>query len=94
VEATRNWYWLYELLEDQGVTVKLADARKVRLIAESQLKNDKVDPRSLAQLERTGFLPEAYIPPRAIRDNREYLRYLVDDLERRIVWRPKRSSCN
>jgi len=75
VEATRNWYWLYELLEDQGVTVKLADARKVRLIAEAQLKNDKVDPRSLAQLERTGFLPEAYIPPRKIRDNREYLRY-------------------
>jgi transposase len=75
VEATRNWYWLYELLEELGVTVKLANARKVRLIAEARLKNDKVDPKALAQLERTGFLPEAYIPPRAIRDNREYLRY-------------------
>jgi transposase len=75
VEATRNWYWLYELLEELGVTVKLANARKVRLIAEARLKSDKVDPGSLAQLERTGFLPEAYIPPRAIRDNREYLRY-------------------
>jgi transposase len=75
VEATRNWYWMYELLEEQGVAVKLANARKVRLIAEARLKNDKVDPKSLAQLERTGFLPEAYIPPRTIRDNREYLRY-------------------
>jgi len=75
VEATRNWYWLYEHLEELGVTVKLANARKVRLIAEARLKNDKVDPKTLAQLERTGFLPEAYIPPRAIRDNREYLRY-------------------
>jgi transposase len=75
VEATRDWYWLYELLEELGVTVKLAHARKVRLIAESWLKSDKVDPRSLAQLERTGFLPEAYISPRPIRDNREYLRY-------------------
>jgi transposase len=75
VEATRNWYWLYEQLEELGVTVRLANARKVRLIAEARLKNDKVDPRTLAQLERTGFLPEAYIPPRAIRDNREYLRY-------------------
>jgi len=75
VEATRDWYWLYELLEELGVTVKLANARKVRLIAEAWLKNDKVDPRSLAQLERTGFLPEAYISPRPIRDNREYLRY-------------------
>jgi transposase len=75
VEATRNWYWLYELLEELGLTVKLASARKVRLIAEATLKNDKVDPVTLAQLERTGFLPEAYIPPREIRDNREYLRY-------------------
>jgi transposase len=75
VEATRDWYWLYEMLEELGVTVKLAHARKVRLIAESWLKSDKVDPRSLAQLERTGFLPEAYISPRPIRDNREYLRY-------------------
>jgi len=75
VEATRDWYWLYELLEELGVTVKLAHARKVRLIAESWLKSDKVDPKSLAQLERTGFLPEAYISPREIRDNREYLRY-------------------
>jgi transposase len=75
VEATRDWYWLYELLEELGVTVKLANARKVRLIAEAWLKNDKVDPKSLAQLERTGFLPEAYISPRPVRDNREYLRY-------------------
>jgi transposase len=75
VEATRDWYWLYELLEELGVTVKLANARKVRLIAEARLKTDKVDPRSLAQLERTGFLPEAYISPRPVRDNREYLRY-------------------
>lgn len=75
VEATRNWYWLYELMEAQGVVVKLANARKVRLIAEARLKNDKVDPKTLAHLERTGFLPEAYIPPREIRDNREYLRY-------------------
>jgi transposase len=75
LEATRNWYWLYEFLEELGVTVKLAHARKVRLIAEAKLKNDKVDPIALAQMERTGFLPEAYIPPRSIRDSREYLRY-------------------
>jgi len=75
VEATRNWYWLYELLEEHGVEVKLAHARKVRLIAEAKLKNDKVDAKRLAELELKDFLPEAYIPPREIRDNREYLRY-------------------
>ena len=75
VEATRSWYWLYELLEELGVSVKLANARMVRLIAEARVKTDKVDAKTLAQLERTGFLPEAYIPPRQVRDNRELLRH-------------------
>jgi transposase len=74
LESTRNWYWLYELLEEYA-EVKLASPRKVRLIAEAKVKSDKIDARTLAHLERTGFLPESYIPPREIRDRRELLRY-------------------
>ena len=74
MESTRTWYWLYELLEDYA-EVKLANPRKVRLIAEAKVKTDKIDARTLAHLERTGFLPESYIPPREIRDKRELLRY-------------------
>jgi transposase len=77
MEATRNWYWLYELLESLGLDVKLANSRKVRLIAEARLKNDTIDATVLAQLERTDFLPTAYIPPRPIRDQRELLRYRI-----------------
>ena len=43
VEATRNWYWLYELLEGAGIPVKLAHPLKVRVIAEAKVKNDKID---------------------------------------------------
>lgn len=75
VEAVRGWYWLYELLEELGVEMKLVHPRKVRLIAESTVKTDTVDACTLAQLERTGFLPEAYIPPREVRDSRDLLRY-------------------
>ena len=75
VEAVRGWYWLGELLADVGVEMKLAHPRKVRLIAESTIKTDTVDAGTLAQLERTGFLPEAYIPSREVRDSRELLRY-------------------
>lgn len=74
MESTRTWYWLYELLEEYA-EVKLANPRKVRLIAEAKIKSDKIDARTLAHLERTGFLPESYIPPREIRDKRELLRY-------------------
>ena len=34
MESTRTWYWLYELLEEYA-EVKLANPRKVRLIAYS-----------------------------------------------------------
>jgi hypothetical protein len=75
LEATRNWYWLFELLEEEGLRVKLAHPSKVRLIAEARIKTDSIDASTLAHLERTGYLPEAYIPSRDVRDNRELLRY-------------------
>ena len=87
VEATRNWYWLYELLEAQSVKTKLAHPLKVRIIADAKLKNDKVDAWVLAHLERLDFLPEAYIPPREVRDNREALRYRISLVRARAVFK-------
>lgn len=55
--------------------VKLAHPSKVRLIAEARIKTDSIDAYTLAHLERTGYLPDAYILSRDIRDNRELLRY-------------------
>jgi transposase len=75
MEATVGWMWLADTLESVGLEVKLAHPAGVRLIAENRLKSDKVDARSLAQLLRTGFLPEAYLAPREVRDRRVLLRY-------------------
>ena len=75
VEATRSWYWLVDLLESEGLTVKLAHPARVRLIADARVKTDRIDAWVLAHLERLGFLPEAYIPPQEVRDRRELLRY-------------------
>ena len=33
------------------------------MIAKAQVKTDKRDAETLAQLYRSGFLPECYIPP-------------------------------
>lgn len=65
----------HELLEEEGLRVKLAHPSKVRLIAEARIKTDSIDASTLAHLERTGYLPAAYIPSRDVRDNRELLRY-------------------
>lgn len=75
VEATGNWMWLYELIEDQHPNLVLAHPLKTRAIASARIKTDKIDATTLAYLLRTELLPTAYIPPRAIRDQRERLRY-------------------
>lgn len=75
LEATGNWYYFYELLEDKSPEVYLAHPLKTRAIAEARIKTDKIDSTILAHLLRTDLLPTSYIPPRQIRDIREILRY-------------------
>jgi transposase len=75
VEATGNWMWLYELIEDQQPALVLAHPLKTKAIASARIKTDKIDATTLAHLLRADLLPAAYIPPRAIRDTREVLRY-------------------
>jgi transposase len=75
MEATCGWGWLSELAQEYGLAVKLAHPGKVRIIAESQIKTDRVDALALAQLLRTGFLPEAYLAPVEVREARDRLRY-------------------
>ena len=77
LEATRNWYWLYDLLEEEVKEVKLCHPAKVRLIAEAKVKTDKIDATVLAQLVRTGYLPESYVPPQEIRESRELHRFRI-----------------
>lgn len=77
MEATCGWSWLSELLQGLSLEVKLAHPSKVRIIAESQIKTDKVDAKVLAHLLRTNFLPEAYLAPKEQREARDLLRYRI-----------------
>jgi transposase len=75
MEASVNWYHLYDLLETLDIPVTLAHPLRTRAIAEAKVKTDKVDSATLAHLLRADLIPAAYIPPREIRDLRELLRY-------------------
>ena len=77
LEATRNWYWIVDYLQDLGLSVNLVHAKKARIIAESTIKTDKIDARVLAHLDRSNFLPKAYIATKDIRHQRELLRYYI-----------------
>jgi transposase len=75
MEATGSWYWLYDLLEENGVEVKLSHPLKTKAIASARIKNDKIDSRVLAHLLRTDLLPLSYVPEKGVRMQRQLLRY-------------------
>lgn len=77
VEATYGWEWLVELLEDHGISHVLSHPARTRAIATARVKTDAIDAETLAQLHRTGFLPESHIASRGMRDLRGVIRHRV-----------------
>lgn len=75
VEATFNWYYFLDVVEPLELELHLVHPWKTRAIASARIKHDKLDSRILAELLRTGFLAEAWIAPRAVRQQRQLLRY-------------------
>jgi transposase len=74
-EAAFGWGWLIELLQDHGFEPHLAHPLQCKAIASARLKNDKVDAATLAHLLRADLLPEAWIAPPAVRQQRMMLRH-------------------
>lgn len=75
VEATFNWYYFLNVVEPLGLELHLVHPLKTRAIASARIKHDKLDSRVLAELLRTGFLAEAWIAPREVREQRQLLRF-------------------
>jgi transposase len=61
IEACGMWRGIYKILTEMGYKVKLANPKKTHDIA-CKKKTDKVDARILADLLRTKYLPEVWIP--------------------------------
>jgi transposase len=74
VEATGNWYWIIDEIEQAGLTPLLVHPRKAKLMRGLINKTDKLDVHGLNQLQRAGTLPTVWIPPRELRDLRELTR--------------------
>jgi transposase len=58
MEAGNQTAWIYEVLLALGAQVTVVNPNKVKLIAESRRKTDKVDAKILCELLRLGGLPE------------------------------------
>jgi transposase len=76
LEATEQALQIARILEPHVGAVVIANTRKLRAIAESKVKTDKVDASTLCELLAAGFLPAVWAPD-------EFTRALRRRLQRR-----------
>ncbi len=74
IESTGHWYWLVDEIEQAGHRPHLAEPLEAKKRMGKTHKTDALDAKGLAILLRNGTLPEVWIPPAEIRDQRELLR--------------------
>ncbi len=70
LEATTNAWAIYDQLLPLVGKIVVADAFKIRQIAESRIKTDKQDVLILAQLLRANLVPSVWVPPAHVREVR------------------------
>jgi transposase len=90
VEATASYEWLVAAIEPLADRVVLAHPGKLRVIAESTKKTDKLDAQILAEFLARDMIPEAHRPTprqrqhRALVRHRQYLKGRVTAVKNKI----------
>ena len=75
VEATVGYEWFLRLVEPHACRCVLAHPGKLRVIAQSTRKSDRLDARVLAEFLALGMVPEAHRPTPRVRDHRALVRH-------------------
>src|SRR5437879_8433631 len=75
LEASGHYYWMVDEMEAAGHHPRLTHPLEARKrMGKTGKKTDKLDANGLGILLRNGTLPEVWIPPAGLRDQRELLR--------------------
>jgi transposase len=77
LEASGGYSWLVDEMERSGHHPKLCNPLEAQRRMGLTNKTDKLDARGLAIWLRNGTLPEVWIPPSELRDQRELLRLRI-----------------
>ncbi|MBV9093120.1 MAG: IS110 family transposase [Streptosporangiaceae bacterium] len=74
LESTSDYWriWFF-VLEERGLAVQLVNASQAKNLP-GRPKTDKLDARWLARLTEMGLLRASFVPPKAVRDLRDYTR--------------------
>ena len=74
VEATASYEWFVQLIEPTAARIVLAHPGKLRVIAESKNKTDKLDAQTLAEFLALDQVPESWRPTPRVREHRALVR--------------------
>ena len=81
IESMTGARFVHDVLEAEGLDVRIADARKAKVAAEllGQVgaKTDKLDARVLAEIARRDLVPEIWLPELAVCGTRERSRFRI-----------------
>lgn len=84
VEATASYEWLVRMIEPLAKRVILAHPKRLRVIAESKNKSDKIDAEVLAVFLAIDMIPQSHRPTPRQREHRRLVRYR-DHVRRRLT---------
>jgi transposase len=87
IEATANWYWITDEIEQAHCVPQLVHPRKAKLMMGQINKTDRLDTHGLNVLQRNGTLPTVWIPPGPLRELRELTRTRVVLVAQRTRWK-------
>jgi len=87
VEATANWYWIVDEIEEAGAVPRLVHPRKAKLMMGQINKTDRLDAHGMNHLQRNGTLPTVWIPPGKLRELRELTRARAVLVAQRTRWK-------
>ena len=75
VEATASYQWFVDLIGPLAEKVELANPNKLRVIAESIKKTDRLDAQTIAEFLARDQIPQAYQPTPRVRQHRMLVRH-------------------
>jgi transposase len=77
IEAAFGWPWIADLLEEVGLEPHLGHPPAIKVLAKHEAKGDRCDADRLAKFQLRGILPESYLAPPEVRQQRERMRYRI-----------------
>jgi transposase len=75
IESMTGARTVHDTLEQEGWSVEIADAQRVKGLAPLACKTDKIDARVLATLSQRDLVPAIWLPDPRVRSQRELARF-------------------